>query len=221
MPRQLGEKNCPLKLLSRYKDKIVPHELRITELDESVRQYLASPESERHTLRHEIFFRLSPFLLKSLGYYCHVSTGCGENCQVADLLSTSYIVFTHLIDKFDFEHDLNFLGYVVIGLSWGIFNSYVKERRYGGHRILFSFEDQDAKMLVHKQQEIEERWMSAIELEELMSILKPATRNLFILHHLFGYSYADLAALQKTKVKTIQKTVERARKKMLAAYAHK
>ncbi len=70
-------------------------------------------------------------------------------------------------------------------------------------------------------EQIEEKCLSAVELEELMSTLRPAARDLFMLHHLFGYSYADLITLQKTNVKTIQKTIERARKKMLEVYSNK
>jgi len=48
--------------------------------------------------------------------------------------------------------------------------------------------------------ESEERWLSAVELEELLSVLNPKICTLFLLHHLFGYSYADLAAINKMNV---------------------
>jgi RNA polymerase sigma factor (sigma-70 family) len=221
MSKESNENRCPLKLLSRYCDKIVPHQQSLNELDEYVRQYLALPKTDSAALRERIFFKLSPFLLKSLSWYCHISSGCGVNCQVSELLSTAYIVFTDLIDRFDFSRHLNFLGYVVNGLSWGIFNSFMKERRYLEHRILLPYECSNGVAQIPEPVENEERGLSAIELEELLSTLTPEARTLFVLHHLFGYSYADLAAINNTKDKAVQKATERARKKMLAAQSKK
>ncbi len=93
----------------------------------------------------------------------------------------------------------------------------MKERLYREHHILFQMDHPPGTTKSLVAVENEERWLSAVELEELLSVLNPKIRTLFLLHHLFGYSYADLAAINKMNVKTIQKTVERARKKMLAA----
>lgn len=215
MTSPLDDRNCPLQLLSRNENKILPHQSSLAELDEDVRRYLTLSEKERYTARTEIFFKLTPFLLKSLSWYCHISAGCGVNCQVSDLLSTAYIVFAELLDRFDFDRQLNFLGYVVNGLSWGIFNSFVKQRTYIQHRILSAHEASEVS--VDKSNINEERLISAIELERLLKKLTTAERNLFLMHHLFGYSFADLAELQAKKAKTIQKFVERARRKLMDA----
>jgi len=216
MQKDLAAEHCPLKLLSYRDDKILSHLPTFSDLDDLVRQYHAAAEFERPALRTRLFFKLSPFLLKSLSWYCHISNGCGVNCRVGDLLSTSYIVFTNLIDQFDFDRRLNFLGYVVNGLSWGIFNSYMKERHYSEHRILLSASERLLKK--SSDENIEERWLSAVEMEELLSILSPAIRDLFLLHFLFGYSLADLGALLGRKEKTIQKIIERARKKIVGEF---
>jgi RNA polymerase sigma factor (sigma-70 family) len=216
MREALTEENCPLKMLMRREDIILSNLPTLSDLDDLVRQYRAASELEQPGLRTALFFKFSPFLLKALSWYCHASNGCGVNCRVGDLLSSSYIAFTHLIDDFDFDRHLNFLGYVVNGLSWGIFNSYMKERRYNKQRILLS----TGATILKKSTEVdtEEQWLSAVEMEELLSILSPAIRNLFLLHFLFGYSLADLATLFNTKEKTLQKTIERARKKIIGEF---
>ncbi|HEX9653546.1 MAG TPA: sigma-70 family RNA polymerase sigma factor [bacterium] len=221
MSKENSDRHCPLKLLSQYEGDILSNLPTLSGLDDAVRQYLAVGEEERAHLRATLFFKLSPFLLKSLSWYCHISGGCGVNCKVADLLSTSYLVFTDLIEQFDFDRHLNFLGYIVNGLSWGLFNSYVKERRYSRQRIFLSEGEQDLIAPGADRKENEEHWLSAIELEELLSMLKPATRDLFVLHFLFGYSLRDLATLHQTKVKTVQKIIERARKKIVLEFSKK
>jgi len=216
MHKPLAEGHCPLKLLLRRENIILSHRPTLSDFDDLVRQYYAAAEMEQSALRTTLFFKLSPFLLKSLSWYCQISNGCGVNCRVGDLLSTSYIVFTNLIDQFDFDRHLNFLGYIVNGLSWGIFNSYMKERHYSEHRILLSASETLLKK--SSDENIEERWLSVVEIEELLSIMSPGIRNLFLLHFLFGYSLAELAALFDKKVKTIQKIIERARKRIVREF---
>lgn len=213
MTNELAEKNCPLRLLSCQENKILPHQLSLAELDEYVHRYFALSENERHTARTEIFFKLTPFLLKSLSWYCHISVGCGVNCEVGDLLSNAYLVFADLLDNFDFSRHLNFLGYIVNGLSWGIFNSFVKQKLYFKHRILFA--DKESNVAVEKWDRNEERLISGIELEALLNKLTVAERDFFLMHYLFGYSFVDLAELHQKKAKTIQKFVERARLKLI------
>ncbi len=207
-------KNCPLRLVAAQNPNVLNKKLDLFELDASVRQYQASSECQRHELRAEIFFELSPFLLKSLSRYCHATTGCGMNCKVGDLLSSAFVVFTQLIDKFTFKRHLNFLGYIVQGLSWGIFNSYMKESRFNKKHILLSADYPDDYIRAVERKDLEQEWLSSIEVEELMSSLKSTSRDLFLLHYFFGYTYVDLATLKNGNVKTIQKAVERARKKM-------
>ncbi len=214
MAKDMLYKNCPLLLVATQNPNILNRKLNLLELDESVRQYQASSEFQRHELRAEIFFKLNPFLLKSLSRYCHVTTGCRINCKVGDLLSSAYVVFTQLIEKFTFKCNLNFLGYIVQGLSWGIFNSYMKEKRFNKKHILLSADYPDDYMRAVERKDIEQEWLSSIEMEELMSRLKSTSRDLFLLHYFFGYTYVDLATLKNGNVKTIQKVVERARKKM-------
>lgn len=211
-----SDPRCPLKSLPSWGDNILSHLPTLSELDEMVREYQKTSELERADRRAALFFKFSPFLLKSLSWYCGISNGCGVNCKVGDLLSTSYIVFTELIEEFDFERHLNFLGYIVNGLSWGIFNSYMKERHYSEQRILIT----GGEMTPRKgsEENTEERWLSAVEMEELLAILNPEVRNLFLLHFLFGYSLADLAVIFGSNVKTVQKTLERARKKILQEF---
>ncbi len=217
MPQEFERSHCPLKLLSRTADKVLPHHREMADLDEQVRRYQACADSEESLLRQQIFFQLSPFLLKSLSWYCHVTSGCGVNCQVAELLSAAYIIFTDLIKKFDPAYHVNFLGYVVNGISWGLFNIYSKERRYHQHRILFSSEVEAISPEKEGGSENEEdMWLTSVMLNRILSQLKQRDRDLFLLHHLFGYSCRDLALLYRTKAKTIQKAIERARKKIRA-----
>lgn len=216
MAKDLLYKHCPLRLLAEQSANILPANQNLSELDKSVLHYMASPASERAILRAEIFFKLSPFLLKSLSRYCHRSTGCGVNCKVGDLLSTAFVVFTELIDKFSFDRNLNFLGFIVSGLSWGIFNNYVKESRF--HKQYAAQTTQNRPLISVGIDDIAVNWLSVIELEELMSNLKSSSRDLFLLHHFWGYSCKDLAILKNRKVKTIQKTIERARKKMFEVH---
>jgi len=155
---------------------------------------------ERDALRAEIFFTLSPFLLKSLSWYCHATTGCGINCKVGDLLSFAYLDFTRLLDKFSFERHLNFLGYIIKGLSWGIFNAFKKEDKFRKKHIFLAVEDPELYRPALGRKNIEEEWLTTIEVEALLANLKSASRDLFLMHHFFGYSYADLAVLQNKKV---------------------
>ncbi len=212
MYRSLSEEHCPLRLLLHRDDIFLSDLPTLSDLDDLVRQYQTAPERDRHLLRKTLFFKLSPFLLRSLSWYCQASNGCGVNCRVGDLLSTSYLVFAHLIDEFDFDRHLNFLGYIVHGLSWGIFNSYMKERHYRERRILLSASESLLKK--SREEDVEERWLRDVEIEELLAKFKPALRELFLLHFLFGYSLAELAALFDKKEKTIQKIIERARKRI-------
>ncbi len=216
MAKDILYKHCPLRLLAGQSANLLPANQNLSELDKSVQRYMASQVSDRATLRAKIFLELSPLLLKSLSRYCHRSIGCGVNCKVGDLLSTAFVIFTELIDKFSFDRNLNFLGFIVSGLSWGLFNNYLKERRF--HRKYVPLTTQNPSLISIGSEDIEVNQLSVIELEELMSGLKPLSRELFLLHHFFGYSCKDLATLKNRKVKTIQKTIERARKKMFAVH---
>ncbi|MFQ5675185.1 MAG: sigma-70 family RNA polymerase sigma factor [bacterium] len=215
MGKDLLDNHCPLRLLDPHGTRILPTYKDVAELDQSVLIYQAAPESERCAIRAKIFFSLSPFLLKSLSWYCKMGLGCGRNCKVGDLLSTAYVLFTDLIDKFDFSRNLNFLGYIVRGLSWGVFNSYAKESRFYRRHILSLNRDGGSTLLAHSGKN-EEYWLSAIDLERLLSNLDSPTRDWFLMYHVFGYSFKDLAALTDEKAKTVQKAVERARKKIQA-----
>lgn len=218
MGRDLAVKNCPLRLLAKAADHIPQKQQTIEDLDDRVREYLSDSFCKPSVLRQQIFFQLSPFLLKLLGGYCHHSRGCGVNCLVADLLSTAYIEFDDLIDEFDFDRNLNFTGYIVRGLAWRIFNVFVKEKHYWEHHILVGSQ---AKDMAFNDWEIENRWLSVIEVQELLSVLRPSRRHLVLLHDLLGYTCSDLAAIQKTTTETVQKRIQRARKKMLAFYQSK
>lgn len=212
--RDLNSKNCPLRLVARHADNTPEQQQTIETLDERVQEYLSDSCSDPSMLKKQIFFLLSPLLLKLLSRYCHLSRGCGVNCVVAELLSTAYIEFDKLIKNFDSHRHVNFLGYIVQGLTWRIFNRYVKERHYSEHHILVGVQDSETA----SAQENENRWLSAIEVENLLSVLRPSRRHLILLHDVFGYSCADLAALEEIKTETVQKRIERARKKMLRVY---
>ncbi len=218
MTKDMVYENCPLRLVAAQNPNNLNRNLDLFALDESVRKYQASPECNRYELRSEIFFMLTPFLLKSLSWYCHATSGCGVSCKVGDLLSAAYLEFSRLIDKFTFERHLNFLGYIIKGLSWGIFNSFMKDSQFHKRHIFLPVEDPDAYKPAVGRKDIEEEWLAAIEVEALMSNLKSISRDLFLMHHFFGYSYVDLATLNHKKVKTIQKAVERARRKMREEY---
>jgi len=213
MKRGIKPENCPLRLLANVADKI-PRKLQTIEvLDDRVREYFEAQYSNPSVLRKKIFLQLSPFLLKLLSNYCHFSKGCGVNCLVSELLSSAYIEFDDLINDFDFDRQLNFTGYIVNGLAWRIFNEFAKERHYGEHHVLVG---EQMNNMCSEGWKMENRRLSSIELRNLLSKLWPSRRRLILLHDLFGYTCAELGAIQKIKPETVQKRIVRAKKKMLA-----
>jgi len=213
MGRDFATTTCPLRLLAELAESIPQKLYTIEELDDFVRDYLSRRQSDSTELRERVFVCLTPFLLKLLGGYCHFSRGCGVNCLVSELLSTAYIEFDDLINDFDFDRHLNFAGYIVKRLAWRIFNEFVKERNYWEHHVLVGTQFPD---MPPNRWEIENRSLSGIEVRDLLSTLRPSRRHLVLLHDWFGYSYADIAAIEKLKPETVRKRIVRARKKMLS-----
>jgi len=213
MGRDSPTTTCPLRLLAEHADSIPQEQPTIEILDNFVRDYFLGKTSDTEALRERVFAHLTPFLLKLLGGYCHLSRGCGVNCLVRELLSTTYIEFDDLLNKFDFDRHLNFAGYIVKRLTWRIFNEFVKERNYLEHHVSVGLQVKD---MTPNRWETEIKWLSAIEVQDLLSKLRPSRRLLILLHDWYGYSCSDIAAIQKLKPETIRKRISRARKKMLS-----
>lgn len=215
MGRDFATTTCPLRLLAELADSIPQKQQTIEDLDDLVRDCLSGGKTDSAALRERVFVRLTPLLLKLLGRYCHSSHGCGVNCLVAELLSTAYLEFDNLLNEFDFDRHLNFTGYIVKHLTWRIFNEFVKVRNYWKHHVLV---ETQTKPMISNMWETEGKLLSAIEVRNLLSALRPSRRHLILLHDILGYSCADIAAIQKLNPETIRKRIARARKKMLAYY---
>ncbi|RMD96955.1 MAG: sigma-70 family RNA polymerase sigma factor [Calditrichaeota bacterium] len=192
---------------------------RIEEMDALVQKYFSSPESERLALRNEIFFRFFPFISNSLRKYCRKANGQNGHCLGADWLSDSFIAFAELLNKYDRRRKVNFVGYIVKGMSWRLFNRLSREQRYYHHHVFFADSPAGVRLENRLLWEGHRRVAMNMDMRKCLSFLEKSVRELVLGHYWWGYSYEELAALQNKKACTLRKTVQLAKEKIRRAYS--
>jgi RNA polymerase sigma factor (sigma-70 family) len=188
-------------------------------LNEHLEKYFASEQSRTSSRRNCIFFNSYPLLLKILRRYCHPRAGCHKNCIVGDLHSDMYIAFAEYLDQFDASRHVGFLSYIFKKLSWRAFNYFVREHRIRKREILWDEERDDGVEEIQDSISLENNLIAALDLEKCLSRMPAKTRDLCSLHSCEGYSYSELATMERRQETTMRKVISRACRKIRAAYS--
>jgi RNA polymerase sigma factor (sigma-70 family) len=188
-------------------------------LNEHLEKYFASEQSRTASRRNCIFFNSYPLLLKILQRYCHPRADCHKNCVVGDLHSDMYVAFAEYLDQFDASRNVGFLSYIFKKLSWRAFNSFVREDRVRRREILWDEEREDGVEATWDSISLENSLIAALDLEKYLSRMQTQTRDLCLLHYCEGYSYNELAVMERRQATTIRKAVSRACREIREAYS--
>ncbi len=223
MCREAFDQSCPWALLAKHGTLVCPYKACSPQLDrglnEQLEEYLASERSRTPSLRDSIFFHFYPILLKILRRYCHPRAGCDKNCFVGDLLSDMYIAFAEYLDQFDASRQVGFLSYMFKKLSWRAFNSFATEHRVRTREILRDEEREDGVEATGELISLENSLIASLDLEKYLSRMQTETRSLCLLHYCEGYSYSELATMERRQETTIRKVVSRACREVREAYS--
>jgi RNA polymerase sigma factor (sigma-70 family) len=187
-------------------------------LNEHLEKYFASEQSRTASRRACIFFNSYPLLLKILRRYCHPRAGCHKNCVVGDLHSDMYVAFVEYLDQFDASRNVGFLSYMFKKLAWRAFNSFVREHRIRTREILWNKEREDGVESIGDSISLEDSLITAFDLEKCLSRMQTKTRALCVLHYGEGYSYGELATMERRQETTIRKMISRACREVREAY---
>jgi RNA polymerase sigma factor (sigma-70 family) len=187
-------------------------------LNEHLEKYFVSEQSRTASRRACIFFNSYPLLLKILRRYCHPRAGCHKNCIVGDLHSDMYVAFAEYLDQFDFSRQVGFLSYMFKKLSWRAFNYFVREHRVRTRELLRDEEKEDGLESIEDAIALENSLIAELDLEKCLSRMKSKDRDLCLLHYCEGYSYSELATMERRQETTIRKVISRACRKIREDY---
>jgi DNA-directed RNA polymerase specialized sigma24 family protein len=95
-------------------------------------------------------------------------------------------------------------------LSWRAFNYFVREHRIWKREILWDEERENGEETRWDLISPENSLLATLDLEKCLSRMQPKTRDLCLLHYCEGYSYSELAFMEKRQETTIRKAVSRA-----------
>ncbi len=223
MCREAFDQSCPWALLARHGTLVCPYKACGPQsdrgLNEQLEEYFASEQARTPSRRDSIFFHLYPVLLKILRRYCRPRTGCHQNCVVGDLLSDLYIAFAEYLDQFDASRNVGFLSYMFKKLLWRAFNSFVREHRFRTREIWWDEEKENRVEVTGNSISLENSLIASLDLEKYLSHMQAKTRDLCLLHYCEGYSYSELATMERQRETTIRKVVSRACREVREAYS--
>jgi RNA polymerase sigma factor (sigma-70 family) len=227
MCREAFDQSCPWALLAKHGALVCSCKAHNPQsdipcrrgLNKKLEKYFASEQSRSTSLRASIFFHLYPILLKILRRYCHPRAGCHKNCIAGDLLSDMYIAFGEYLDQFDASRHVDFLSYMIKKLSWRAFNSFVRERHAETREIFWDEKREDGVEEPWDSISLENSLIASLDLEKYLSRMQSETRALCLLHYCEGYSYSELAIMERRRETSIRKVVSRACRKIREAYS--